>query len=73
MDFESHTEKLKWVIWLIWAIVGHYMDKKTHFLHFLSHFVRVVTHYGSDESNDSFGFFCAVHQDPYHREPIGHL
>ena len=25
----------------------------------MSLFVRVVTHYGSNESNDSFGFFCA--------------
>ena len=25
---------------------------------FLSHFVRVLTHYGSNESSDSFGFFC---------------
>ena len=24
----------------------------------MSLFVRVVTHYGSNESNDSFGFFC---------------
>ena len=24
----------------------------------LSHFVRVLTHYGSNESNDSLGFFC---------------
>ena len=54
------TEKPKWVIWLIWAIVGHYTDKKTHFL---SHFVRVLTHYGSNESNDSFGFFC-VRDEP---------
>ena len=54
----NFTEKSKWVIWLIWAIVGHYTDKKTHFYIFLSHFVRVLTHYGSNESNDSFGFFC---------------
>ena len=26
----------------------------------MSLFVRVVTHYGSHESNDSFGFFCVV-------------
>ena len=57
MAFRNSTENPKWVIWLIWAIVGHYMDKKTHFLHILSHFVRVLTHYGSNESNDSFGFF----------------
>ena len=38
--------------------MGHYTDKKTHFYMFLSHFVRVLTHYGSNESNDSFGFFC---------------
>ena len=24
----------------------------------MSLFVHVVTHYGSNESNDSFGFFC---------------
>ena len=24
----------------------------------MSHFVRVLTHYGSNESNDSFGFLC---------------
>ena len=46
------------VIWLIWAIVCHYTDKKTHFHTFLSHFVRVLTHYGSNESNDSLRFFC---------------
>ena len=39
-------------------VVGHYTDKKTHFYIFFSHFVRVLTHYGSNESNDSFGFFC---------------
>ena len=61
LKFQCHfwvPEKPKWVIWLIWAIVGHYTDKTTHFLHILSHFVRVLTHYGSNESNDSSGFFC---------------
>ena len=33
-----HTEEPKWVIWLIWAIVGHYTDKKTHFLHIFESF-----------------------------------
>ena len=28
-----HTEKPTRVIWLIWAIVGHYTDKKIHLLH----------------------------------------
>ena len=34
----TYTEKPKWVIWLIWAIVGHYTDKKTHFLHIFESF-----------------------------------
>ena len=34
---------------------GSLHGQKTHFYIFLSHFVRVLTHYGS---NDSFGFFC---------------
>ena len=25
----AYTKKLKWVIWLFWAIVGQYMDKMT--------------------------------------------
>ena len=25
----THTEKAKWIIWLIWAIVGQYTDKMT--------------------------------------------
>ena len=33
-------------------------QKDSFFYIFLSHFVRVLTHYGSNESNDSFGFFC---------------
>ena len=37
-SFAPHTEKPKWVIWLIWAIVGHYTDKKTHFLHIFESF-----------------------------------
>ena len=53
------TENPKWIIWFIWAIVCHYTDKKIHFHTFLSHFVRVLTHYGSNESNDSLGFFCS--------------
>ena len=32
--------------------------KRLIFQTFLSHFVRVLTHYGSNESNDSPGFFC---------------
>ena len=63
-----HTENPKWIIWLIWAIVCHYTDKKTHFSHILSHFVRVLTHYGSNESNDSLGFFCAY--TPFIRHPV---
>ena len=34
------------------------MDKKIIFHTFLSHFVRVLTHYGSNESNDLLGLFC---------------
>ena len=54
--------KPKWVIWLNWAIVGHYTDKSFIFYIFLWLFIFiyfVLTHYGSNESNDSFGFFCA--------------
>ena len=35
---DHFTEKPKWVIWLIGAIVGHYTDKKTHFLHIFESF-----------------------------------
>ena len=31
------TENPEWIIWLIWAIVCHHTDKKTHFHTFLSH------------------------------------
>ena len=48
-DIFHHTENPEWIIWLIWAVVCHYTDKNTHF-------VRVLTHYGS---NDSLRFFCA--------------
>ena len=41
-----------------WAIVGQYTDKMTQTYVKMSHFVRELTHYGSNESNDSFGFFC---------------
>ena len=33
-----HTENPKWIIWLIWAIVCHYTDKKTHFSHIFESF-----------------------------------
>ena len=36
--YQRYTEKPKWVIWLIWAKVGHYTDKKTHFLHIFESF-----------------------------------
>ena len=29
IDFNTFTEKPKWIIWLIWAIVGQYTDKMT--------------------------------------------
>ena len=36
-------------------------QKDSFFTHFcMSHFVRVLTHYGSNESNDSLMFFCAL-------------
>ena len=53
--FSPSQKNPKWVIWLIWATVGHYTDKMTQKYVKMSLFVRVVTHYGSDES---FGFFC---------------
>ena len=34
--------------------------KRLIFHTFLSHFVRVLTHYGSNESNDSLRFFCEL-------------
>ena len=40
--------------------MGQYTDKMTQKYVKMSLFVRVVTHYGSNESNDSFGFFCVV-------------
>ena len=56
--FIACKEKLKLIIWLIWAIVGQYTDKMT------QKCVRnesicpwVVTHYCSNESNDSLGVF----------------
>ena len=42
----------------MWAIVGQYTDKMTQKYVKNESFVRVVTHYGSNESYDSFGFFC---------------
>ena len=36
---------------------------------FLSHFVRVLTHYGSNESNDSFRFFCGFIRHNLQRNP----
>ena len=51
------TEKPKWIIWLIWAIVGQYTDKMTQKCVKMSLFVCVVTHYGSNESNDSLRVF----------------
>ena len=57
----SHiTEKPEWIIWLIWAIVGQYTDKMTQRCVKMSLFVRVVTHYGSNESNDSLGVFSEL-------------
>ena len=50
-------KKHEWIIWLIWAIVGQYTDKMTQKCVKMSLFVRVVTHYGSNESNDSLGVF----------------
>ena len=41
----------------MWAIVGQYTDKMTQKCVKMSLFVRVVTHYGSNESNDSLGVF----------------
>ena len=29
----THTENPEWIIWLIWAIVCHYTDKRTYFAH----------------------------------------
>ena len=36
--YEFYTENPKWIIWLIWAIVCHYTDKKTHFSHIFESF-----------------------------------
>ena len=40
--------------------MGQYTDKMTQKYVKMSLFIRVVTHFGSNESNDSFGFFCVV-------------
>ena len=37
--------------------------KRLIFHTFLGHFVRVLTHYDSNESNDSPGFFCVPFLD----------
>ena len=56
-------KKPKWVIWLILAIVGQYTDKMIQkYVKNVFFFVRVVTQYGPNESNDSFGFFCVEKQ-----------
>ena len=68
---EPNAEKPKWVIWLIWAVVGHYTVKKDSFFTYFWVILSVywstmaqmsqmthLTHYGSNESNNSFGFFC---------------
>ena len=51
-----YTEKPEWIIWLIWAIVGQLHGQNDLKIMWKSHFVRVVTHYGSNESNDHSGF-----------------
>ena len=33
-----YTENPEWIIWLIWAIVCHYTDKKTYFSHIFESF-----------------------------------
>ena len=58
MTAVSITEKPKWIIWLIWAIVGQYTDKMTQKCVKNESFCPCSdTHYGSNESNDSLGVF----------------
>ena len=55
------TEKPEWIIWLIWAIVRSTRTKWLKNVWKMSFFVRVVTHYGSNESNDSLSdMLCRV-------------
>ena len=35
---KTNTENPEWIIWLIWVIVCHYTDKKTHFSHIFESF-----------------------------------
>ena len=37
-QLKYNTENPEWIIWLIWAIVCHYTDKKTHFSHIFESF-----------------------------------
>ena len=56
------TEKPKWVIWLIWAIVGQYTDIMTQkYAKKMSLFVRVMTHYMAQMSQmNHLGFSVRI-------------
>ena len=58
---KNPIENPKWIIWLILAIVCQYTDKKTHFHSFLSHFVRVLTHYMAQMSQMIHSGFSVMH------------
>ena len=58
LESELHAQKKP--KWIIWTIVGQYSTRTNWLKNVwkkMSLFVRVVTHYGSNESNDSLGVF----------------